>query len=300
MSAPSPSLRKLFAELEQLFQSETEARVSSSVQEAQRALAEHLNQAVRRLRQAVGFEEVAAILADACAPFCNGCAVFHVMGNEVRGAAGSSELRLDAGQAAAFAAAIASREPVTALCSASQVSTVLIDRFHHEPDDKAHLFPLTVRRSTVGVLYAGGAVESAALELLVQSAGAVLEGQAPPQPPAAPDLVRIDRAAAAQAVPEWEAMSAQDRSLHLQAQRFARVQVAEMRLYQAAAVQAGRAHGDLYSALQESIDAAREAFRQSFLSANPRLTDYLHQELLHTLADDHPAWLGENYPGPLV
>src|SRR5580700_11787773 len=84
-AAPSPSLRNLFSELEQLFQSETEARVSTSVQAAERALAEHLNQAVRRLRQATAFPEMAAILCDASAPFADACAVFQVNENAIAG-----------------------------------------------------------------------------------------------------------------------------------------------------------------------------------------------------------------------
>ena len=111
--------------------------------------------------------------------------------------------------------------------------------------------------------------------------------------------MRIESVAAVKTAPDWDLMTPRDRSLHLQARRFARVQIAEMRLYQAEAVRAGRSRGDLYAALQEAIDSAREAFRQTFLSA-PGMTDYLHQELLHTLANDNPAWLGENYPGPLV
>src|SRR5579864_698441 len=267
MSAPSPSLRKLVAELEELFRTETAARVSTSVQEAQRALAERLNQAVRQLRQASGFAEVAAILHHACAPFCNGCAVFHVSDHDAQGVAPVGDLSVDMRHAAAFAAVIQSREPVTALCSAAQVSPAVIDRFHHAPEDKAHLFPLTVRQNTAGVLYAAGAVDSAALELLAECAGAVLESGETAPPSAPPNLVRIQGVAPAQAAPQWDALSPQDRNLHLQAQRFARVQVAEMRLYQAEAVEAGRARGDLYSALQQSIDAARETFRLTFLAA---------------------------------
>jgi hypothetical protein len=286
MSAPSTSLRKLFVELEQLFQTETEARVSTSVHEAERALAERLNQAVRRLRQATSFDEVSAILTDTCTPFCNGCAVFHVSENEVTASA-------------AFSAVIESGEPVTALCSPAQVSPVLIARFHHSPEDKAHLFPLTVRRKTIGVLYAAGQVESAAVELLAQSAGAVLESLEHPKPAAPPDLVRIEAAPAATPPADPEAMNLRDRTVHLQAQRFARVHVAEMRLYQAEAVKTGRQRGDLYAALQPSIDAARSAYRLEFLPA-PGMADYLHQELVHTLANDNPATLGEKYPGPLV
>jgi hypothetical protein len=310
-AAPSPSLRSLFSELEQLFQSETEARVSTSVQAAERALAEHLNQSVRRLRQAAAFPEVASILSDASAPFANACAVFHINedtvgGERLRGATGDAaahfrEIRFATSEAAAFAAAIESREPVVALCSAAEVSPAVAQAFAHAPGDKAYLFPLTVDRSTVGMLYASGAVESAALELLAQAAAAVMEAR---QRPAAPSrhLVRIEPASAAPAgpAPEWDDLSPADRHLHLRAQRFARVKVAEIRLYRPDAVKAGRAQQDLYAALQDAIDEGRESFRQTFLTASPTMVDYFHLELVRTLANDNPAWLGGKYPGRLV
>jgi hypothetical protein len=308
-AAPSPSLRNLFSELEQLFQSETEARVSTSVQSAERALAEHLNQSVRRLRQAAAFSDIAAILCDASAPFADACAVFRisenaVAGERLRGATGEaadrfSEIRFAAPEAAAFAGAIESREPVVALCSAAEVPPAVAEAVGHAPGDKAHLFPLTVDRTTVGMLYATGAVSSAALELLAQAAAAVMEAR---QRPARPDLVRIEPAPATPAsqAPDWDDLTPADRQLHLRAQRFARVKVAEMRLYRPDAVKAGRAQGDLYSALQDSIDESREAFRQTFVTASKTMVDYFHLELLHTLANDNPAWLGGKYPGRLV
>jgi len=319
-AAPPPSLRSLFSELEQLFQSETEARVSTSVQAAERALAEHLNQSVRRLRQAAAFPEIAAILCDASAPFANACAVFRisenaVAGERLRGAATEAaesfrEIRFAASEAAAFAGAIESREPVVALCSAMEVSPAVVGAFAHAPGDKAHLFPLTVDQATVGMLYAAGTVESAALELLAQAAAAVMEARQRKwdRPPGlspsglSPDLVRIEPASAAPAspAPDWDELSAADRHLHLRAQRFARVKVAEMRLYRPDAVKAGRAQQDLYSALQDAIDEGRESFRQTFLTATPTMVDYFHLELVRTLANDNPAWLGGEYPGRLV
>ena len=176
---PSSSLRSLFSELEQLFQTETEARVSISVQAAERALAEHLNQAVRRLRQAADFAEMAAILCDAAGLFAHAGAVFHVRestigGEMLRGATGDAaahfrQISFGAAEAAAFAGAIDSREPVVALCSAAEVSPAVMEAFGHAPADKAYLFPLTVDRTMVGVLYATGADDSAALELLAQA-----------------------------------------------------------------------------------------------------------------------------------
>jgi len=319
-AAPSPSLRSLFAELEQLFQSETEARVSTSVQAAERALAEHLNQSVRRLRRAADFAEIAAVLSDASVPFARACAVFQVNedtvgGESLRGASPEDaarfrQLRFAASQAAAFAAVIESREPVVALATAAEVSAGVVEAVAHAPGDKAHLFPLTVDQSPVGILYAAGAVESAALELMAQAASAALEARQRPvrnMPPAAPpgrapDLVRIQPASAAPpgAAPDWDDLSAADRQLHLRAQRFARTKVAEMRLYRPDAVKAGRARQDLYSALQDAIDEGRESFRETYIAASPTMVDYFHLELVRTLANDNPAWLGGKYPGRLV
>jgi hypothetical protein len=86
----------------------------------------------------------------------------------------------------------------------------------------------------------------------------------------------------------------------LRAQRFARVRVAEIQLYHAAAMKSGRAAGDVYGALKEQIDAAREAYRENFLTPMNGTADYLHTEFVRTLANDDAALLGPGYPGPLV
>lgn len=88
--------------------------------------------------------------------------------------------------------------------------------------------------------------------------------------------------------------------------RFARVKIAEIQLYHAAAVKAGRALRDLYGSLKPHIDEARAEFRELFLghSSEPNTasetTDYLHAEMLHALAHDDATLLGPNYPGPLA
>ncbi|HVN04046.1 MAG TPA: hypothetical protein VMT86_06480 [Bryobacteraceae bacterium] len=315
-SAPSASLRNLFSELEQLFQNETEARVSVSVQAAERTLAERLNQAVRRLRQADNFSEMSGILCDASQPFARSCAVFHVSETRIGGermrpagdeaAAHFAALRFETNEAAAFATVVESREPVVALCSPAELSAGLAALWNPAAGEKAHLFPITAEGTTIGVLCASGAVESAALELLAQAASAVLEARQRPtlrtKAAAAPGLVRIEPAGASSPAhaPEWEELSAADRQLHLRAQRFARVQVAEIRLYRAEAVRSGRARRDLYAALQEAIDSGRKSFHERFISASATMPDYFHRELVRSLADDNPAWLGDKYPGPLV
>jgi hypothetical protein len=88
--------------------------------------------------------------------------------------------------------------------------------------------------------------------------------------------------------------------LHLCAQRFARVRVAEMRLYKSQAVVRGRAAGHLYAELKEEIDSARDVFERDYLSRSASLPDYLHLELVGTLAHNDAGSLGEEYPGPLA
>ena len=88
--------------------------------------------------------------------------------------------------------------------------------------------------------------------------------------------------------------------VHLGAQRFARVRVAEIQLYHAAQMKTGRAACDVYTALKPQMDSAREAYREKFLTPVNGTADYLHAEFVRTLANNDAALLGPAYPGPLV
>jgi hypothetical protein len=76
--------------------------------------------------------------------------------------------------------------------------------------------------------------------------------------------------------------------------------VAEIRLYKSEKVKNGRAAHDLYTSVQEEIHSAREVFRREFLNASDSMVDYLHLELVRTLANDEADALGKDYPGPMV
>jgi hypothetical protein len=152
-----------------------------------------------------------------------------------------------------------------------------------------------VRGRAQALLYAWGTVEGAALELLSQLAAAVWTIM-----PAPAELVTITPGTAPAAPTAWDKLSPDEQQLHLRAQRFARVQVAEMRLFETDAVQAGRTKHDLYDALRTRIDTARDIFRRSFFASSRSMVDYLHLELVRTLAQDDPDALGKEYPGPMV
>ncbi|HEY1756199.1 MAG TPA: hypothetical protein VGG72_12435 [Bryobacteraceae bacterium] len=86
----------------------------------------------------------------------------------------------------------------------------------------------------------------------------------------------------------------------LRARRYARVKVAEMQLYAADRVSAGRAARRLYLTLRPEIDGARTGFTEEFLTSARGIPDYLHEELVRVLAQEDATLLGPDYPGPLA
>jgi hypothetical protein len=299
-SARAPAFPRLLSELEACFHTE----IAAARTLGRRELAEQLNQAARRLREAANFAGAADVLAEASAGLCNGAAVFRitsdaVLGERVRGLDGLKaeafrKLRVALREAPALAQAAETGDPVTAASAPGEISAALAALFGHAEGERVEILPIAARGTTAGLLYTWGAAEPAALELLAQAAGLALSAISPPQPAPA-ELVAIQAPAAREvkstAVPQ---------PLDLKARRFARVHVAEMRLYQPEAVRAGRARSDLYGALRESIDQARESYRRAFLQAGAGVADYVHEELLRTLANEDPALLGKEYPGPLA
>jgi hypothetical protein len=281
-----------------------------SRERARREFADLLNQAVRRLRMAPDAEELRGTLLDAAAQFSTGAALFRIAGDIAMpdGILGVPEaaaeafatLQIPLTNAAALASAIESRDPVTALTAPGEVSAELIQVLDHPATGRVFLYPVVVRGRVPALIYAWGSVQGSAVELLGQVAAAVWS--AIPEPTPAPGLVGILPALAAAAPPAtgWDSLPAEEQQIHLRAQRFARVQVAEMRLFEADAVQNGRAQRSLYEALRKSIDAARATFRTTFFASCATMVDYLDLELTRTLAHDDPDLLGKTYPGPLV
>jgi hypothetical protein len=295
-------LSQLSSEVERLFD---EARGR-----ARRELADQLNQSVRRIRHSPTLDELTATLLDAAMAFAAGAAIFRIAdqaahGDKIRGvaaeeAAAFTALEIPLSAAPALAGAAETRDPVIAVTTAAEVSARLISLASHPPDGRACIYPLVVKDRVPALLYCWGAAQTAALEMLAQVAAAVWGSLEEPEPPKVetPQLVKIEAAPAPASA--WEALSPEDQAIHLRAQRFARVQIAEMRLHDGAAVQSGRTERDLYGALRSRIDAARTAFQQKFFGQSSNMVDYIHVELVRTLAHDDADLLGKDYPGPLV
>jgi hypothetical protein len=97
-----------------------------------------------------------------------------------------------------------------------------------------------------------------------------------------------------------EVSSEEERRLHNDARRFARLLVSEIKLYNESKVAEGRAQGDLYGRLREYIDRSREMYDKRVKPEVAQRYDYFHNELVNTLAEGDPAKLGNAYPGATV
>ncbi len=291
---------ELSTELELLFEGARE--------QARREQAERLNQAVRRLRIAPDADELCATLADAAVRLASGAILFRV----AEGTATSDRIEVPLGDAPALAAAAESQDPQIAAAIPGELSAPLVELLAHPPDTRVSIFPVVAGEQVAALLYCWGTVQVAAMELLAQAASAVWSALPVPAPIPEPQLVNIPAPplvnievavpppVAAKPAAAWEELPPAEQKIHLRAQRFARVQAAEMRLYHAEVVQVGRSRRNLYEALRQPIEDARQAFRTRFFAGCPSMVDYLHLELTRTLANDDPDLLGSTYPGPLV
>ena len=91
-----------------------------------------------------------------------------------------------------------------------------------------------------------------------------------------------------------------ERRIHNDARRFARLLVSEIKLYNEKKVLEGRAASDLYDRLREAIDRSREMYDKRVQPPVAAKFDYFHYELLNALAEGETERLGSSYPGATV
>ena len=294
-------LQKRLADLENQL-----APAAEQVRTAARAeVTERLNNAVRRLRQSETPEAWFLTLAETTAQFAGRVAAFSIHGPNIRHE-GDPRTEVPLASAAALANAVESRDVVVAAATPRELSPEFFELLGSPAGARVWLFPLITGADKVqGVLYAhpgDSAVDVSAIELLCSIAVTPLQ----PEPPESvqTDLIRIagvvEKAKPPAAErPAWGDLSASEQQIHMKAQRFARNAVASLILNQHEKVQRGRAADDLYTTLGEEIDAARDNFRRQFARSCPSMVDYLHLELVRTLAKGDAVALGDDYPGPL-
>jgi len=210
-----------------------EQEVASELEQARRAATQEFHSALLRLGAARTEEEWAVALLDSTPAFARRAAVFAIGSGNLRAvcARGIEAAGLEIPMATAFARVISTREP--------------------EAAGQGHLF-----RSSRGTKWrrccTPKGIRSTSTAWRRWRRWPALIGGPRRCPSGRPGVVAALR---------------EEQDLHLRAHRFARVRVAEMRLYKSQAVRSGRAQKNLYAALKDEIDPAREAFRRDFTSA---------------------------------
>jgi hypothetical protein len=138
----------------------------------------------------------------------------------------------------------------------------------------------------------------------VMAAAAPASAPAPmSQPPAESDPAQAEVVSAAPAPHVDEVppaapagqLSPEDADIHRKAQRFARLLVDEIKLYNQAKVAEGRKHKDLYDRLKEDIEKSRATFKKRYGNTVAANADYFQVELVRSLAEDDLSVMGANF-----
>ena len=132
-----------------------------------------------------------------------------------------------------------------------------------------------------------------AAEMSAAAEAAPAEEQAEAEAP----VVAMAAAAAggSSAVDPMAGLSPEDADVHRKAQRFARLLVDEIKLYNQAKVSDGRKHKDLYDRLKEDIDKSRATYNKRYGSTAAASGEYFKHELVRSLAEDDLSVMGSNF-----
>jgi hypothetical protein len=90
-------------------------------------------------------------------------------------------------------------------------------------------------------------------------------------------------------------MSPEDADVHRKAQRFARLLVDEIKLYNQAKVAEGRKNRDLYDRMKDDIEKSRATYQKRYGNTAAKGADYFSHELVRSLAEDDNSLMGSNF-----
>jgi hypothetical protein len=101
--------------------------------------------------------------------------------------------------------------------------------------------------------------------------------------------------APAAATDPFSGMSPEDAETHRKAQRFARLLVDEIKLYNQAKVAEGRRNRDLYDRLKEDIEKSRSTYGKRYGTTVAMSGDYFQKEVIRNLAEEDTSLMGANF-----
>jgi hypothetical protein len=123
-----------------------------------------------------------------------------------------------------------------------------------------------------------------------------------PEPEPAAEVVEVAQAASAGAAASpaaatdpFAGLSPEDADTHRKAQRFARLLVDEIKLYNQAKVAEGRRHKDLYDRLKDDIEKSRATYQKRYGNTAAASGDYFQREVVRSLAEDDLNVMGANF-----
>jgi hypothetical protein len=218
--------------------------------------------------------------------------------------------------------------------SASEIDPQFVSKVGAPADGNAMFLPLLMKDKISALVYAdagtaGGTVDTSALDVLVRATSAWLEvisqrKQAHKEGTSEPDAghsasasndpfashtpvhtvkaqheAEAAPAAAMSAAAAWGGSTSvpagEVGEIHRKAQRFARLLMDEIKLYNQAKVSEGRKHKDLYDRLKEDIEKSRSTYHKRYGNTLAGEADYFNQELIRSLAEDDVSLLGSNF-----
>jgi hypothetical protein len=91
------------------------------------------------------------------------------------------------------------------------------------------------------------------------------------------------------------AISSEHQDTHRKAQRFARLLVDEIKLYNQAKVAEGRKNKDLYDRLKEAIEKSRVTYQKRYGNTVAASGNYFQHEIIRSLAEDDLSIMGSNF-----
>jgi hypothetical protein len=106
-------------------------------------------------------------------------------------------------------------------------------------------------------------------------------------------VVEMDPAPSAS--PPVPSISPEDQDVHRKAQRFARLLVDEIKLYNQAKVAEGRKNKDLYDRLHETIEKSRATYQKRYGNTVAASANYFQHEIIRSLAEDDLSIMGANF-----
>jgi hypothetical protein len=164
----------------------------------------------------------------------------------------------------------------------------------HTPAFSAHAMAATASAASAPVVSA--AVHSPEINAQAHTANEAQSAVAEMEPPPIDSEPVHSETSLQSAAPTLSpTLSPEDQDVHRKAQRFARLLVDEIKLYNQANVAEGRKNHDLYDRLQDVIDKSRVTYQKRYGNTVAASADYFHREIIRSLAEDNVSVMGANF-----